>query len=370
MNPVARRELQERFRSLRSPILLSLWVLAAGAITFLAYLVAQTVAEGRLDNLGSGLGSVLASSSMGRFILQALLIGLMTAVVFVVPGQAAVTIVGERERRTLPLLQVSQLSARGIVFGKLMSSLAYILLLLIATTPLMVIPVLLGGVTIWQVLSGIGMVGAAAVMIGAVAMWVSARARSVQGAVLGSYMWTVAIVFGTLALLVAEVIMLGPQDRGRTTFAGGYERDGGRELYASWLNPYIGLADASSDTLTFQGELVPSPYIPMRAALLERQGFEGSRSLDLYDTYGDFRGRDGFFQAEFGGVIGGFNQQVTQQVRTVDPIRSAVWWKVLIFEAIVTALALYRASRLVRAPRASFHTMKRRRSKEVAAGNA
>ena len=132
MNPVARRELQERFRTLRSPMVLSIWVFAIGAITFLAYLFASARADERLQSFGSagiaGFGSVVASSSMGQFILHALLIGLLTAVVFVVPGQAAVTIVGERERQTLELLQVSQMSAWGIVVGKLLSSIAFILL--------------------------------------------------------------------------------------------------------------------------------------------------------------------------------------------------------------------------------------------------
>ena len=121
--------------------------------------------------------------------------------------QAAVTIVGERERQTLELLQVSQMSAWGIVVGKLLSSIAFVLLLLVASTPLLVIPVLLGGVTIADVIGGVGMVMAAAVMIGAVSMWTSARAKSTQGAVLGSYVWTVALVIGTLALVVAELLV-------------------------------------------------------------------------------------------------------------------------------------------------------------------
>lgn len=228
MNPVLRRELQERFRTLRSPILLSIWVLAAGVLTFLAYVVAQNAAEDRFTSFGfGGLGTLFASASMGRFILHVLLIGLLTAVVFVVPGQAAVAIVGEKERQTLQLLQVSQLSAWRIVWGKLMAALAYVLLLLVATTPLMVIPVLLGGVGLLDLLGGVLLVVTASIMIGSVSIWVSARARSVQGAVLGSYMWTVALVFGTLALLIAEFFLVDV-DSGLTRFQGGVARDNGR----------------------------------------------------------------------------------------------------------------------------------------------
>ena len=121
MNPVAIRELEERFRTVRSPILLSIWVLVAGALTFLAYLLARSAADAALSDVGfAGIGSVLASNSMGVFIFEMVMVLLMTGVVFVVPGQAAVTIVGERERQTLQLLQVSQLSPDRIVTGKLL----------------------------------------------------------------------------------------------------------------------------------------------------------------------------------------------------------------------------------------------------------
>ena len=365
MNPVARRELQERFRTLRSPILLSAWVLAAGSLTFLAYLFARGAAESRLEGIGfAGLGSVFAASSMGSFILHAVLLGLMSAVVFVVPGQAAVTIVGERDRQTLPLLQVSQLSASRIIVGKLASALAFILLLLVVVTPLLVIPVLLGGVTVVDVLAGLGMVAATAVTIGALSMWISARARSMQAAVLGSYVAAVGLVFGTLALVAAEVLLLAPADVGPTRYTQGVPRDQGREIYASWVSPFTGLVDASDNVLTFGGEVITSPYQPFRQILIKRQGFAASSADQLYDPFGGVAfGELGVDFAERGFPVG--SPQLTSQVqlREVDPIRSSVWWRTLTFEALLTALALWRASRLVQVPRARLF---RRRPVEAA----
>jgi ABC-type transport system involved in multi-copper enzyme maturation permease subunit len=366
MNPVALRELQERFRTLRSPVLLSVWVLIAGAITFLAYLGAKSAAEGSLGGFGQvGLSSILASTSMGRFILHCLLLGLLTAIVFVVPGQAAVTIVGERDRQTLQLLQVSQLGASGIVFGKLASSLAYILLLLVAAVPLMVIPVLLGGVTISQVVSGVFMVMAAAVMIGAVSMWVSSRARSVQGAVLGSYMWAAGLVFGTLALLLAEILLLAPDDNGPTRFAGSYPRDQGRELYTSWVNPYIGMVDASSNVLQFQDQVVTSPYYPFQAVLLRRQGFAFSTAGNILGSsfYGDYYG---IADSRFGRFDPASSFTVAQtSTRTVPAITSGVWWKTLLFEAAVALAAMLLAARNIRVPRRRIRSVRSKRRKEA-----
>ncbi|MBA2336993.1 MAG: ABC transporter permease subunit [Acidimicrobiia bacterium] len=358
MNPVARRELQERFRSLRSPLLLSVWVLAAGALTFLSYLIARSTAESRLGSFGlSGLGSVFAASSMGAFILHSVLLGLLTAVVFVVPGQAAVTIVGERERQTLPLLQVSQLSGWRIITGKLASSLAFILLLLVVALPLLVIPVLLGGVTVLQAVMGMAMVAGTAVTIGAISMWISARAKGVQGAVLGSYVVSAALVMGSFALVAAEVLLLRPDDTGSTRYSQGMPRDDGRELYSSWINPYLGLVDASSDVLRFGGEIVTSPYQPFRSVLIKRQGFAAASVDQLYDPFARFGGGFADGQAILvreGGVFdGGFvaQAQMLPSPTEVDPIRGHIWWRVLIFQALVTALALWRSSRLVTVPR-------------------
>jgi ABC-type transport system involved in multi-copper enzyme maturation permease subunit len=293
------------------------------------------------------------------------LLGLLVAAVFVVPGQAAVTIVGERERQTLPLLQVSQLSASRIIVGKLVSALLFILLLLVVVAPLLVIPVLLGGVTVRDVVAGIGMVGAACVTIGALSMWISARARSMQGAVLGSYVVAVLFTFGSLALVLAEVLLLAPTDLGPTRYAQGIPRDSGREIYSAWVSPVVGLVDASDDVLQFGGEVVTSPYLPFRQVLVKRQGFAASSVDTLYDPFGGVNVAT-TFEEPFGRGFSTTSVGTTITTRHVDPIRGAVWWRTLGFEALLTMLAVWRAARLVHVPRARVF----RRDPEEVAGAA
>lgn len=355
MNPVARRELQERFRTIRSPLILSVWVLAAGVVTFLAFVVASNAASSQLDNVSaSGIGSVAAASSIGKFVLHSLLLGMIVAILFVVPGQAAVAVVGERERQTLPLLQVSQLSSWRIIIGKLWSALAYISLLLIATTPLLVIPVLLGGVTIGNVLAGLGMVAVTAVMVGAVSLWVSARATSMQGAVLGAYVWTVVIVVGAMGMLIAEFFLLEPDDMGSERIVAGLSRDQGRELYSTWFNPIIGMVDASADATDFTTQVVASPYRVFQGPLVARQGFDPADLNRL-----NLQVFDGRFEPGFGG---GSITVLTR--REVPPIRGAVWPKTLLFQVLLTAAALWAAQRKIQVPRASSpgRFMRRRRA--------
>ena len=248
--------------------------------------------------------------------------GLLTAAVFVVPGQAAVTIVGERERQTLPLLQVSQLSGTRIVTGKLASSLAFILLLLVVSLAPPGGPGAARGRDHRPGGDGVVMVAGTAVTIGAVSMWISARARSMQGAVLGSYVVAAALVFGGFALVAAEVVLLAPDDTGRTRYSQGLPRDDGRELYSSWVNPYLGLVDASSEVLRFGAEIVPSPYQPFRSVLIKRQGFAAADADVLYDPFARFGG--GVSEGAFleGDVVApGRRSQMLPAPTVVDPIR-------------------------------------------------
>lgn len=362
MNPVARRELQERFRTIRSPLILSVWVLAAGIITFLAFVVASNAANNQLDSLGgSGLGSVAAASSIGRFVLHSLLLGMIGAILFVVPGQAAVAVVGERERQTLQLLQVSQMNSWRIITGKLWSALAYISLLLIATTPLMVIPVLLGGVTIGNVLAGLGMVAVTAIMVGAVSLWVSARSKSMQGAVLGAYVWTVVLVIGAMGLLVAEFFLLEPNDLGSERIVSGMQRNEGRELYSTWINPVIGMVDASANAVDFRTQVVASPYRVFQAPLVKRQGFRpGDLDRLSVSRFSEF----GAFDSRFPGEFGGFSGVAVNTSGAVAPtIRPPVWPRAVAFQGFVTMAALWAAQNIIRAPRPARRGLRRRVSR-------
>src|SRR5690606_5669540 len=163
LNPVLGREVRERFRSRRAPIFVTLWVLGVGLIGYLVYLIAQLAARDAF-----GLGQGVAGGYMGRFIFEGMLLVLMTAVVMIVPGLTALSIVGEKERQTFHLLQVTQLSPIQIVLGKIWSSMSYFILLLVAVAPVAALPLLFGGVRITDVLVGLGMLLLTAVMLGSV----------------------------------------------------------------------------------------------------------------------------------------------------------------------------------------------------------
>lgn len=314
VNPVLGREIKERFRSRRAPVFITLWVLGVGLIGYLVYVVAQLAAVEAL-----GLGQGVAGGYMGRFIFEGMLALLMTAVVMIVPGLTALGIVGERERQTLHLLQVTQLTPLQIVLGKLWSSMSYFLLLLIAVAPVVALPLLFGGVLIGDVLVGLGMLLLTAVMLGSIATWGSARARSSRGAVANAYMWSFGLAFITFAFMGAELLLV-TDDLGNSFPARG------REVYSVLPNPYVGMVSAVVAPLGsdgFQG----TPFDVIEILLFERQGFD----VNFFGGFGPVQGPD-------------------VQREPLPLRRPPVWLYTVAIYAAVTGLSLWGATRRVRAP--------------------
>lgn len=315
LNPVLGREVKERFRSRRAPIFVTLWVVGVGLIGYLVYLIAQLTARDAF-----GLGQGVAGGYMGRFIYEGMMFLLMTAVIMIVPGLTALSIVGERERQTFHLLQVTQLTPLQIVLGKLWSSMSYFLLLLVAVAPVAALPLLFGGVRMTDVVVGLGMLVLTAVMLGSIGIWGSARARSSRGAVANAYTWSFILAFITLAAMGAELLFLSDGDPFPAR---------GREVVSVLPNPYVGMVSAvvaplGSDGLGLQG----TPFDIVEVLLLERQGF---------DNFG------------FGVGIGG-STDLGIENRALPLRRPPVWAYTVAIYLLITLLALRGAARRVRAP--------------------
>lgn len=323
LNPVLGREIKERFRNRRAPVFVTLWVIGVGLIGYLVYLVAQTTARS-----GFGIGQGVAAGYMGKFLFEGMLLLLMTAVVMIVPGLTALTIVGERERQTFHLLQVTQLSPLQIVLGKLWSSMSYFLLLLVAVAPVVALPLLFGGVRLGDVVIGLGMLVLTALTLGTVGIWGSARARSSRGAVAGAYLWAFILAFITFAAMGAELLLIrdGPVFPPR-----------GREVVSVLPNPYVGMVSAVVAPLGsdgFQG----TPFDPIEMLLMQRQGF---------DQFG-FRGGPLLLDGE---------------ARALPLRRPPVWIYTVSIYSIVSMLALVGAVRRVRAPATRIRPLRSRNAR-------
>ena len=317
LNPVLAREVRERFRGRRAPLFVTLWVLGVGLIGYLVYVIAQYAAQDAF-----GLGQAVAGGYMGRFIYEAMLALLMTAVVMIVPGLTALSIVGERERQTFHLLQVTQLSPLQIVLGKLWSSMSYFLLLLVAVAPVVAVPLLFGGVRITDLLAGLGMVLLTAVMLGSVGIWASSRARSSRGAVAAAYTWSFVLAFITLAAMAGELLLVHDGT--------GFPAQG-REIVSVLPNPYVGMVSAAVHPLGTDG-VSGTPFDIVEVLLLQRQG---------YDAFG------------FGVDLG------PDAARALPLRRPPVWMFTVGIYLVIVVGALWGATRRVTAPASRIRPLRR-----------
>lgn len=142
VNPVFMKEIKLRFRNAKSFSALAFYLIAM-ALMILAYVVIVT------NFIGTGYFRPNES-----FVLFCCLTVLqMGLVLFMTPALTAGAVSAEREKQTLNILLTTILTSPQIIVGKLLSSIAFLVLLLIATLPMYSLVFLFGGVSPGQLLS-------------------------------------------------------------------------------------------------------------------------------------------------------------------------------------------------------------------------
>lgn len=286
LNPVLARELKQRMRGRH------VWLVVTLYLAILALILRWVYVAASEDNQFDGGFDVLSSATAGRAIFQWLLFFMLLLVCFIVPGLTAGAISGERERQTLIALQLTLLRARSIVIGKLLASLAFVVLLIVASLPLLTVPFLVGGVALSEVVKGLVMVLATAVTLACLTLACSALFRRTQTATVVAYGVTLFMVLGTLLVYGAQQV----------------PRRGSGPRPAPWvlsLNPFAAAADV------VQGRSEPtgfeSPFAPLHSLL---RLSENDRLTNVIARSGPpgFVGPDGpaFFPGAPPTVVGGF----------------------------------------------------------------
>ncbi|MBL8056625.1 MAG: ABC transporter permease subunit, partial [Anaerolineales bacterium] len=178
-NPVALKELRGRMRGPRAFVVLSVYLLVMSAfITLLygVYLASNTSVFSRPDRI-----------LLGKFVFGSV-VGIETLLVcFIAPAFTVGAISGERERQTYDLLRTTLLSERALVWGKLISALSYIFLLLLAALPLQSLAFLLGGVAPEEVVIGTLLLVATAFLFSTAGVFFSSLMRRTLGATILTY---------------------------------------------------------------------------------------------------------------------------------------------------------------------------------------
>ena len=185
-NPVMIRELRGRMRGARAFVVLTLYLALMGGFSLILYFVFGAV---NAQNASSATGVIGRTLFVGVVAVQLLLI------ILIAPSFTAGAITGERERQTYDLVRTTLLTTPSFIIGKLESSLAYILLLLLAAIPLQALAFLFGGIGQAELLLAFVILMVTAVAFGAVGIFfsasqvrtLSASVRTYSGIAVGAF---------------------------------------------------------------------------------------------------------------------------------------------------------------------------------------
>jgi ABC-type transport system involved in multi-copper enzyme maturation permease subunit len=255
LNPVLDLELRQRSRTLRSPLVVLVFLLLLTGVLFLTHAANSAMAEP-----GDVTGTV--TGRIGRSMFEWVLLAELAIVLFLVPAISAGSIAGERARQTLIPLQVTLIRPHQIFLGKVLASSAFVLLLLVASAPVMAVPLLLGGITLGQVVASLVTLLVSGVLVAVIGVGCSAVFRRTQVATIMAYLVVVAMTIGTgIAVLTVAVI-----EETRGTDEATEPR-----LSLFYPNPYIALAEAAGDV---DAEDV-GPFTPVKRAFDEESWGDG-----------------------------------------------------------------------------------------------
>lgn len=173
-NPVLQRELLLNLRMKRAFILMFAYLAALGGVVYLAW-----PRQERIDLLNP----VASQRLVNLFFLgQYLLASLMA------PSFAAGAITGEKERKSAEMLLASPLAPGAILLGKLLASLAHLALFVLASLPIVVLCLPLGGVSLYEVLAAYVALLTSTITFGMISLACSAYFQRTSASLLVSYL--------------------------------------------------------------------------------------------------------------------------------------------------------------------------------------
>lgn len=198
-NPIFVRELRRRMRGKAIIFSLVSYVILMAIISF--SVIFLNVANRHLppQEIGQKIGQGMF---YGISIIQAFL------VLLAAPSITSSMTTAEREKQTFEFLQATTLSARAFVVGNLLSTLMYVLIVLVCAMPVLSVTFLYGGISIDDVLTTFGILLAGSLLLTCFALLASSintRTRSVQAVVtvvcvlVGLFMLTRGIIFAGFA---------------------------------------------------------------------------------------------------------------------------------------------------------------------------
>ena len=142
-NPIVAKEYRSRMRTWRSPVAMTVYILLLGG---LGWAIFSAMAFSARNSFNGG-----SAANYGQGLFLYLVLFQMVLLAFITPALTAGAISSERERQTIDLLFVTKLPSFSILWGKLLASMSFVLLLLLLSVPIFSLVFLFGGIEVDQV---------------------------------------------------------------------------------------------------------------------------------------------------------------------------------------------------------------------------
>ena len=186
-NPVLIRELLVNLRSTRAFVLQFVYVIFLGVLVYFYWPGGEDATR-------------QVSAGVARRLFDLFFLGQFFLVALVAPTFAAGSITGEKERKTYEMLLASPLKPSTILIGKLLSSLTYIVLLILSSLPLMILCFLLGGILLSEITRAYLVLILAAGTFGLMSVACSCYFRRTSSALVVSYLVILPLSIACVAL--------------------------------------------------------------------------------------------------------------------------------------------------------------------------
>ncbi|TCK98699.1 ABC-2 family transporter [Natranaerovirga hydrolytica] len=239
INPVFRKELKIATRSWKFAMMLFIYIGILAAIGLFIF--------------SQMLDSLAYSSGYQEFTMLYVLLGYLQfgLILFVVPALTAGSISGERERQTLEILLSTPLKSRSVLIGKLLSSLSTVILLVIASMPVLSLVFIFGGVTLLQLFGLLGYFIVTTIFIGSIGIFVSTVFKRTTVANVMAYGTLLMLSIGTMIFALIFILI--------------YQRNTGYSISTTtplplnilYLNPIMGFSAVILEQVGISGSEVP-----------------------------------------------------------------------------------------------------------------
>jgi ABC-type transport system involved in multi-copper enzyme maturation permease subunit len=177
-------------RTWRSPVAMTVYILLLGGLGWAIFSSMTFSARNSFS------GSQAANYGQGLFLY--LVLFQMVLLAFITPALTAGAISSERERQTIDLLFVTKLPSFSILWGKLLASMSFVLLLLLLSVPIFSLVFLFGGIELDQLAAAFLVTAITALTLGVIGIACSTAFRRTLPATVSAYGAAFILLAGSL----------------------------------------------------------------------------------------------------------------------------------------------------------------------------